>query len=146
MGHRDETLICRLSKAPSDRQSAEIIALYRSQGWWKAYDDDQRHLLKRLIAGSHLFVIAEQAGIVVGIGRVISDGASDAYIQDVTVSSTHRRQGIGRKILKTILKQLADDGIPWIGLIAEPGSVALYESLGFSLMPGAVPMLMVRES
>lgn len=138
-------LLCRSIENPDDQQSTEIIGLYRSQGWWKAEDDNQSGLLQRLVAGSHVFVIAEREGVVIGIGRAISDGVSDAYVQDVTVNANYRRQGIGRKILESILKRLADDGVPWVGLIAEPGSVGLYRSVGFCAMSGSVPMLMVRE-
>jgi len=52
------------------------------------------------------------------MGRAISDGISDAYIQDVTVLSEFRGQGIGTGIVQEILKQLRDDGLQWIGLIA----------------------------
>lgn len=144
--HDYETSVRLLTGKLNDRQQGEIISLYRNQGWWKAQDDLQNDLLQRLIAGSHIFVVAERDGVIIGIGRVISDGVSDAYIQDITVSPSCRRQGVGRKILLTLLKHLADDGIPWIGLIAEPGSIELYESIGFRSMPGSVPMLMVRET
>jgi len=76
---------------------------------------------------------------------VISDGASDAYIQDLVVRPSHRNQGIARMILDALLERLRADGIPWIGLIAEPGSRKLYQGAGFREMSGFVPMLMVRE-
>lgn len=145
MTQNKDRLICRSIETPDDQQSIEIIALYRSQGWWKAEDDNQRGLLQRLIAGSHVFIIAEREEGIIGIGRAISDGVSDAYIQDITVKATFRRQGIGRMILENILKRLTDDGVPWIGLIAEPGSVELYKRIGFHEMFGSIPMLMVRE-
>jgi spermidine synthase len=141
-----QKVICRLIKRPSEQQSLEIISLYRNQGWWQASDDGQNDLLHRLIAGSHAFVIAVWEGAVVGIGRALSDGVSDAYIQDLTVSSSFRRQGIGRMILKTLLEQLSEDGISWIGLIAEPGSAQFYQTFDFTEMPGSIPMLMVRKS
>ena len=80
------------------------------------------------------------------MGRAISDGISDAYIQDLTVRSNRRNQGIGGQILRTILERLHADGLRWIGLIAEPGSSNLYRHAGFKEMPAAVPMLMIRES
>jgi aralkylamine N-acetyltransferase len=81
----------------------------------------------------------------VGMGRAISDGVSDAYIQDMTVGSAYRNRGIGRKILQTILEKLYSDGIRWIGLIAEPGSCSLYSHAGFRQMPDWIPMLMNRN-
>ena len=63
----------------------EIIALYRAGGWWKdEYDPAE---IPRLISGSFAFVVAaeKRSGRAVGMGRVLSDGVSDAYIQDLVV-------------------------------------------------------------
>jgi ribosomal protein S18 acetylase RimI-like enzyme len=132
-------------KIPTAEQTQQIISLYREQGWWQASDDSQEQLLPRLISGSHCFVIATTGATVLGIGRAISDGVSDAYIQDVTVRKEYRNRGVGGGILRTLLNRLHDDGIPWIGLIAEPGSSNLYLRAGFHEMPGSIPMLMIRE-
>jgi aralkylamine N-acetyltransferase len=137
---------CIIIKAPTAEQSRQIAGLYRAQGWRQACDDDSPQLILRLVAGSHCFAIALEGEDIVGIGRAISDGVSDAYIQDLTVRSNRRNQGVGRRILQTLLERLHADGLRWIGLIAEPGSSNLYRHAGFREMPAAVPMLMIRES
>ena len=55
------------------------------------------------------------------MGRAISDGISDAYIQDLTVRHDCRNRGIGKMILKALLERLHADGIAWIGLICRTG-------------------------
>ena len=63
----------------------EIVSLYRAGGWWKdEYDPAE---IPRLIRGSFAFVVAAdtKSGRAVGMGRAISDGVSDAYIQDLFV-------------------------------------------------------------
>ena len=68
----------------------EIIALYRAGGWWKdEYDPAE---IPRLISGSFAFVVAaeKRSGRAVGMGRVLSDGVSDAYIQDLVVLPGYR--------------------------------------------------------
>ena len=132
--------------APTAEQSRLIAELYRAQGWRQASDDDSPQWIRKLVAGSHCFVVAVEGEEIVGMGRAISDGISDAYIQDLTVRSNRRNQGIGGRILRTILERLHADGLRWIGLIAEPGSSNLYHHAGFREMPAAVPMLMIRES
>jgi ribosomal protein S18 acetylase RimI-like enzyme len=136
---------CTFLHEPDARQAQQIIELYQAQGWWQTGDDSREHLISRLIAGSHCFVIATDEKNIVGMGRAISDGISDAYIQDLTVLLDRRRQGIGNLILQTLLKRLHTDGIAWIGLIAEPGSDALYRYAGFREMPASVPMLMINK-
>lgn len=135
----------RSVQAPTEDQANQIAALYQAQGWWQARDDDRQSLIGGIVKGSHCFVIATDGNTIVGMGRAISDGISDAYIQDLTVKKDRRSQGIGRRILLTLLERLHADGIGWIGLIAEPGSCKLYSRAGFREMEGAVPMLMTEE-
>jgi ribosomal protein S18 acetylase RimI-like enzyme len=141
----DKTVKCTPLEDPTEGQIRQIVELYRDQGWWKPGDDRSERLLSKLIAGSHCFVIATERGNIVGMGRVISDGVSDAYIQDLTVRLDRRKQGIGQLILQTLLERLRTDGIHWIGLIAEPGSGNLYRRAGFREMSDSIPMLMIKE-
>lgn len=132
-------------QVPTDKQIRQIEDLYRSQGWWHTDDGEGYRLIPRLVAGSHCFVVAMQKGDVVGMGRAISDGVSDAYIQDLTVRSDCRNRGIGQRILQALLDRLHADGLRWIGLIAEPGSDNLYRRSGFREMPSWIPMLMNKK-
>ena len=133
---------CITVRNPSVEQILQIAELYRAEGWWQAHDDDRDRLIPRLIEGSHCFMIALEGDEIVGMGRAISDGVSDAYIQDLTVRKERRRQGIGGMVLHALLESLHADGISWIGLIAEPGSFDLYLHAGFRKMQESVPMLM----
>jgi spermidine synthase len=130
---------------PTENQIRQIAGLYRAQGWLQTGDDEIPQLIPRLIKGSHCYVVALEGEDIVGMGRAISDGVSDAYIQDLTVRSNHRNQGLGRLILQTLLKRLHADGLRWIGLIAEPGSSDLYRRAGFDEMSACIPMLMNQK-
>ena len=130
---------------PTPAQAAAITGLYRDAGWWRAKADD-RDSLARLIKGSFRFALAVEGSLVVGMGRAISDGASDAYIQDVTVRKDCRGKGIGSLIIKSLVKELLEHNILWIGLIAEKGSHPFYKALGFSPMPESMPMKFTHEA
>ena len=125
--------------------AAQIMALYRAAGWWDEGSDDAG-LVDAIIRGSHCFltVLEENDGIV-GMGRAISDGASDAYIQDVTVRPEYRSRGIGGRIVRRLVRRLTDDGIGWVGLIAENDSLEFYRRLGFAVMERSLPMLKKRR-
>ena len=119
----------------------QIRDLYRLAGWWSESGDSLDKLV-RIISGSHCFVAAiQEPGIILGMGRAISDRASDAYIQDIMVSPEARRRAIASSIMKAILARLERDGMSWIGLIAKQGTQPFYRGLGFSEMPDATPML-----
>jgi ribosomal protein S18 acetylase RimI-like enzyme len=118
----------------------EIANLYRAGGWWKEEYDLKE--LPRLIRGSFLFAVAvnSQTGQAVGMGRVISDGVSDGYIQDLVVLPQYRKLGIGARIVSILVKKCIESGISWIGLIAEPDTEKFYLPFGFHPMEGHVPL------
>ena len=121
----------------------EIVDLYREGGWWKeGYDPSG---IPQMLEGSFRFVVAvdRRTGRAVGMGRVISDGHSDGYIQDVVVERDLRGKGLGRSIVRTLLDMCLDAGLVWIGLIAEKGSSHFYRDMGFDPFEGE-PMLYGR--
>ena len=119
----------------------EIANLYRAGGWWKEEYDPKE--LSRLILGSFLFVVAAdlKTGRAVGMGRVIADGVSDGYIQDLVVLPEYRKTGIGARIVSILVKKCVERGISWIGLIAEPGTENFYLPFGFHPMEGHTPLI-----
>lgn len=123
-----------------------MVELYRAGGWWKEGMDRSR--LEELIRGSFLFAVAIDISTrkSVGMGRVISDGISDAYIQDLVVLPEWRGMGVGRMILSVLLDECRMRKISWTALIAEPGTSGFYGSLGFAPMTGYVPMLLSGEA
>jgi ribosomal protein S18 acetylase RimI-like enzyme len=129
---------------PTPSDLGQIAELYREAGWW-ADAPQELAAVGRIVAGSHCFMVARSDRRIVGMGRALSDRASDAYIQDVTVTASHRGRGVARQIVRAILERLRADGIGWIALVAERGTRGLYEPLGFAAMPDAVPMLLATE-
>jgi len=127
-------------ESPTGEQLRMIIDLYRQAGWWPEGEGEDYPLLARLVQQSHCFVAAMAGGKMIGMGRAISDGVSDAYIQDVVVDSVWRGSGVGSRIINCILERLRGDGIGWIGLIAERGSAPFYSRLGFAEMGNSQPM------
>jgi len=130
----------RKMTSPTDSDLRQITGLYREAGWWWE-EGDHLDFAARLIAGSFCFYVAEYNHTIVGIGRAISDGVSDAYIQDVTVARDLRGTGIGSALVQAIIASLGRHGIEWIGVIAEGGSHPFYEKLGLTAMVNATPML-----
>jgi aralkylamine N-acetyltransferase len=119
----------------------EIVELYKSAGWWQE-SEEARAIIPDMIRGSYCFMVARSLeGRIIGMARVISDGFSDAYIQDVVVLSAYRGQGIGRELVKRLTQFCVDHKIAWIGLVAEPGTQGLYEELGYGPLVEYQPML-----
>ena len=120
-----------------------IISLYKAAGWWHE-EQAERDTLPLLVRNSFCFMVAKDAsGNIIGMGRAISDGVSDAYIQDVFVKESCRKQGIGRQIILRIKGYCLRKGLTWIGLIAQPGTSEFYKKLGFAVMDDYTPMLFI---
>ena len=120
---------------------SEIVCLFKAGRWWKdEYDPAE---IPTLINGSFAFAVASDTttGHAIGMGRVISDGVSDAYIQDLVVLPSYRGKGIGTQIASLLVEHCKKAGLSWIGLIAEPDSEEFYVPLGFERMPGHIPMI-----
>jgi aralkylamine N-acetyltransferase len=131
--------------AAADRDS--VKKLYRQAGWWQESDQtsDGNAWIDALVKGSFCFVGAFAGSEMIGMGRAVSDGVSDAYIQDVVVMKDLRGRGIGAAIIRQIVAFLRERRIGWIGLVAEPGTQPFYRRLGFELMEGYAPMLLKKE-
>ncbi|HOX35312.1 MAG TPA: GNAT family N-acetyltransferase [Methanoregulaceae archaeon] len=125
-------------------ETGQIIALYRAGGWWKEEYDPAG--VPALITGSFLFSVAVDTATntAIGMGRVISDGVSDAYIQDLIVLPECRKGGVGRSIVSLLVTSCWEQGIRWIGLVSQPGCDAFYRNLGFVEMKGYIPLLYER--
>jgi len=120
----------------------EIVLLYRSAGWWHDGEDDPSEI-PGIIRGSLVFFVAVDrvTGRAVGMGRAISDGISDAYVQDLVVLPELRSRGIGGAILGRILEACRERGIRWLALNAEKGYGDFYRRLGSGLDEGDPPMM-----
>lgn len=116
-----------------------VVALYESAGWWRE-GAAGRAAIPAMIAGSFCFAVAVEGERTVAMGRVLSDGVSDGYVQDVVVLPECRGRGVGREMISLLTRTCVSRGLVWIGLVAEPGTTAFYERLGYRVMEGFVPM------
>lgn len=131
----------RFLSEPSPREIRHVTDLYRSAGWWQKPEDDPE-LVKQIIGGSHLFLVVKESDRIIGMGRVLSDKASDAYIQDLIIEQAYRGRRIGTKMMTLLIETLQSEGLEWIGVIAENCTAAFYRRFGFSPMKHATPMVL----
>lgn len=84
-------------------------------------------------------VSVEMDNLIVGMGRLVGDGARIFYIQDVFINPKYQRQGIGTEVVKKLLGyienlQLENCSI-MVGLMAAKGKEQFYERFGFKNRP-----------
>lgn len=106
----------------------ELTELYNSVGW-SSYTSDKT-VMEKIIPNSLWTLAAYDNEKLVGLIRVVGDGVSIIYIQDLLVNPSHQRQGIGKELMtKTIDKYRC---IRQIVLMTEDEAKtkAFYESTG----------------
>ena len=68
--------------------------------------------------------------------RVVTDRATFAWICDVFVDEHHRGQGLGTWLVKSMVEDLAADGVPRV-LLATRDAHEVHRRCGFTAMKGA---------
>ena len=117
----------------------EMRALFQAGDWWEPEWND--HILGEIVRQSFSFVVAVTPdNRWIGMGRIISDGVSDAYLQDIVVLPEWRDKGIGTALVHKLMNICKDANIGWIGVIAGPDTEYFYRQFGFARMGGYVPM------
>lgn len=116
---------------------SEVVALYQSVGW-TAYTDRPEDLMLGL-QGSLRVVLARDEGRLVGLARVVGDGATICYLQDVLVSPDTRRQGLGRRLVDQVFGPFSAVRQHVLITDEEAGQKAFYEALGFSQHGTSIP-------
>lgn len=116
---------------------AIVIDLYDSVGW-SAHTANPRMLLDGL-RNSLRVVVAHLGGVLVGVARLVGDGSTICYLQDVLVREEARHQGLGRALVNEAFAPHAAVRQHVSITDEEPGQQAFYEALGFSWLGTSVP-------
>ena len=109
----------------------ELVDLYDAVGW-SAYTRDADMLVAGVAASWLVLTARDVDGALVGMARVVSDGATIAYVQDILVAPSAQRDGVGTALLDAVAGRTT--GIRQTVLLtdAEPGQRAFYEAAGFT--------------
>ena len=108
----------------------EILKLYAAVGW-TAYTEDLP-ALERGFQNSLLVLAAYEDDEPIGLIRVVGDGATVVFVQDLLVAPQKQRQGVGTALLKAVLDRYSDVRQLLLATDNTPKTVAFYKSLGFS--------------
>ncbi len=116
----------------------ELEELCDAVGW------SRRPLRKVKKALQHSFMVVsmwEQRGNyqrLIGFSRATSDHAFNATIWDVVVHPDFQGKGLGKALMKQIIKELRTEDISNITLFADPHVVDFYRDLGFMSDPEGI--------
>ena len=90
----------------TDFNQEEILSLYTSVGWENYTRNPQ--MLERAYENSFLKIAAFEGKQLIGMVRVVGDGASVILIQDLLVRPEYQRKGIGSQLMRAVLERCED--------------------------------------
>lgn len=122
----------RISTDPAEVDLDAVHAFISTSYWAEGMPRD---LLARAIAGSIPFSVFT-GGRQVGFARVVTDGATFAYLADVYVLDAYRGRGVGGWLVETIMAHPALQGLRRFLLVTKDAH-GLYARVGFT--PLAAP-------
>lgn len=122
--------------APGDYE--RVRRFLSEAGWRHRVGDPER--FRKLMEHTGRAVVACEGPRVVGFARALCDEVSNGYISMVAVAADMRGQGIGRELVRQLVRD--DTGITWV-LRAGRGSSGFWRRLGFE--PSEAAMERVRS-
>ena len=132
----DITLLAEKFCLKLDSPSVEDFLTLRTKVGWGDLDVN---IAEKSLKNSLFHVIIRNDGQLVGMGRVVGDGAMYFYIQDVVVDPSYQKQGIGAALMAKIedyLSNATNQGST-IGLLAAQGKEDFYSRYGYTLRPNS---------
>jgi aralkylamine N-acetyltransferase len=104
-----------------------VQEICESVGWLRRDPD----LIAVALENSMVVLSVWENEYLVGFARATGDKTFNATIWDVVVRPTHQRRGLGKLLMKEVLKQIDNFRIPLITLYADPGTEGFYQRFGF---------------
>ena len=110
----------------------DVLHLYQAVGWTNYTNQPQ--MLEQALSHSLVIYLALDGDAVVGLIRLVGDGFSSVFVQDLIVLPSYQRQGIGRSLMKEALEDYKD--AYQVQLVTEQTekNVGFYRSLGFEAL------------
>lgn len=118
--------------------TVEEYQLMRQTTDWFQVEDD---VVKKSLENDLLSLSVYDGNRIVGMGRIVGDGAIYFYIQDIIVCPDYQGRGVGKLIMEAIENFLADTAYnnSFVGLMAAEGVAGFYHKFGYKERPGSKP-------
>lgn len=110
----------------------DVLPLYQAVGWTNYTNQPQ--MLEQSLAHSLATYLARDGEEIVGVVRLIGDGFSSVFVQDLIVLPSYQRQGIGSALMKKALADYKDAYQIQLATDQTEKTLGFYRSLGFETL------------
>ena len=110
----------------------DVLHLYQAVGWTNYTNQPQ--MLAQALSHSLATYLARDGEKIVGLVRLIGDGFSSVFVQDLIVLPSYQRQGIGSNLMKEALADYKDAYQIQLATEQTEKNLGFYRSLGFETL------------
>ena len=110
----------------------DVLHLYQAVGWTNYTNQPQ--MLEQALTHSLAIYLAHDGEEIVGLVRLVGDGFSSVFIQDLIVLPSYQRQGIGSNLMKEALADYKDAYQIQLATEQTEKNLGFYRSLGFETL------------
>ena len=110
----------------------DVLHLYQAVGWTNYTNQPQ--MLEQSLAHSLAIYVARDGEEIVGLVRLVGDGFSSVFVQDLIVLPSYQRQGIGSTLMKQALADYKDAYQVQLATEESEKTLGFYRSLGFETL------------
>ena len=110
----------------------DVLHLYQAVSWTNYTNQPQ--MLEQSLAHSLAIYVARDGEEIVGLVRLVGDGFSSVFVQDLIVLPSYQRQGIGSALMKEALGDFKDAYQVQLATEQTEKTLGFYRSLGFETL------------
>jgi len=110
----------------------DVLHLYQAVGWTNYTNQPQ--MLEQALSHSLVIYLALDGDAVVGLIRLVGDGFSSVFVQDLIVLPSYQRQGIGSSLMKEALEDFKEAYQVQLATEQTEKNVGFYRSMGFEIL------------
>ena len=110
----------------------DVLHLYQAVGWTNY--THQPEMLEQTLSHSLAIYVALDGDAVVGLIRLVGDGFSSVFVQDLIVLPSYQRQGIGSSLMKDALEDFKEAYQVQLATEETEKNVGFYRSMGFETL------------
>jgi GNAT superfamily N-acetyltransferase len=129
----------RIVETLTESQVSDLMDLYKNEFW---SDKRTREEVVKMLASTDVIIgLVDECDRLIGITRVLTDFVYRAMIFDVIIKPTHRKRGLGAKLMDAVLNHPELQTVEHFYLNCLPNMMPFYERWGFSDDVGGLKFL-----
>lgn len=104
----------------------DVVALWEECGLVRPWNDPRKDIARKLKVQPELFLVASDAGRVVGSVMAGYDGHR-GWVYYLAVSPSHRKLSLGRQLMQAVERLLTEMGCPKLNLMVRTSNAEVLE-------------------